>query len=408
MFKENKYYGEIWFVEKEESKCFCVLTFTNGEVLLETNLSYGKPVFKHQIILGHFTGLGYLTFIDCKIKYNENGIIETNIYQPKYSFISASHHVETVGLKFKKFQISNDAIVDWVHQMHWYNYAEDKLVKKNDISQIFNISEIGLSIELKQSTSSNLGHKEFKLINNGYLNFEAENEIPLLDAFEHYKTFQKLLQFLSAKTKQFTFFSYRCLTCGEWISVYYKEDRFEKSGSSYIHLSYDEISEELPILIKNAYTSDEFKFCLDKLMENLLGIKLSHSRRFTNSISTFEAFNKLFKNQKNTKLKNYLNSNKENIIAMSKIDENEFNDFASKLVRSRDYHVHSNLSNKNIFSDFELLYISFLLDYTVGLGLIQQMNISKKTQEKIIMRGQSVYIDMQRTNKILSQDPLRA
>ncbi|WP_166962130.1 ApeA N-terminal domain 1-containing protein [Yeosuana marina] len=407
MFKESKYYGELWLVDKEESKCFCVLSYIDGKVSLETNLRINNFAYKHQIILGVFNGLGYITFVDCKIKYTQSGISEVNIYQPKYSFISAYHFIEPINLKFKKFQISNDAIVDWIRKMHWYSFTEDKLIKQDDISQQFKINEIGLSIELVQSSSSKTGHKEFILKNNGYLNFESEEKISLLTAFDYYNTFQKVLQFISTKTKQFSFFSFKCLSCGEWANVYYQEDRFEKTGSSYIHLSYDEVAKDLPILVNNAYTSESFRFCLDKLMENLLGVKLSHSRRFTNTIATFEAYNKLYTNQKNNKLINYLNYNRDNIISISKIDENKFNDFSSKVIRSRDYHVHSNLNNKNIYSDFELLYISYLLDYTVGLGIFQQMKISNEILDKVIRQGQSVFIDMQRTNEILSHDPLK-
>ncbi|WP_440067720.1 HEPN domain-containing protein [Tenacibaculum discolor] len=407
MFKESKYYGEVWFVDKEESKCFCVLVFENGKVALETNLSSKYPVYKYQIILGAFTGLGYITFIDCKIKFSQSGITEGRIYHPKYSFISAYHFIEPVNLKFKKFQISNDAIVDWIHKMHWYSFMEDKLVKHDDICQKFKIDEIGLSIELEQSSSSKTGHKEFVLKNNGYLNFESDKEISLLTAFDYYNTFQELLQFITSRTKQFSSFSFQCLSCGEWANIYYQEDRYEKSGSGYIHLLYDEVSNDLPTLINNIYTSKSFKFCLNKLMENLLGVKLSHSRRFTNSISTFEAYNKLYTTQKTKKLINYLRYNKEHITTIGKIDKSGFDDFLSKIIRSRDYHVHSNLKNKNIFSDFELLYISFLLDFVVGFGLLQEMNVSKEILDKVIMQGQSVFIDMQRTNKILRQDTLK-
>jgi hypothetical protein len=406
MFKENKYYGEIWFVDKEGIKCFCVLTFMDGEVSLETNLRSDRPVYKHQIILGSFTGLGYITFIDCKIKFSQSGITEVRIYQPKYCFISRNHFIQIIDLKFKKFKIGNDAIVDWTHKTNWYDFLEDKLIKESDISDHFRIEELGLSIEIKQGSSSSVGHKEFVLKNNGYLTFESDEEISLLTAFDYYNTFQKFLQFISAKTRQFTFFSFECLTCKEHVSIYYQENKFEKSGSSYIHLYYDEISEDLSTLIKHVYTSVEFKFCLDKLMENLLGTNLSYSRRFINAIATFEAYNKLYVKHKNKKLADYLKCNKENILAISKINEISFDDFISKIIRSRDYHVHSNIKNKNIFSDFELLYIGFLLDFTVGLGLLQQMGITKKIQDKVMSQGELVFVHMQKSNKILNQDTL--
>lgn len=407
MFKKEKYYGEVWFVNQEDLKCFCILSLKEGKVLLETNLNSKNPVYKHTIILGTFTGLGYITFIDCKIIYNESGISEASIYSPKYTFISSYHFISITNLKIKTFQISNDGIVDWVRKTHWYDYNEDKLIKQKDVRQNFRIDELGLSIELVQSTSINTGYKEFTLRNNGYLNFESDDEITIVDAIGYYKTFQKLLQFITAKTKQFSFFSFECLSCGEWANIYYQEDRFEKSGSSYIHLTYNEISEELFTIVHNAYTSKSFRFCLDKLMENLLGVKLSHSRRFINSVATFEAYNKLYSSeQKNNKLINYLRANKEYIMRMSKIEDNHFENFSAKIIRSRDYHVHSNINNENVFSDFELLYISFLLDYTVGLGLLKSMNVSIQILDKIVIKGQSVFIDLQDTNKILNKDSL--
>ncbi|MDQ6469040.1 hypothetical protein RB619_00205 [Flavobacterium sp. LHD-80] len=406
MFKENKYYGEVWFVDKEETKCFCILNFINGRVSLETNLRSDRSVYKHQIILGVFTGLGYITFIDCRIKFSQSGITEVRIYQPKYCFISINHFVQISGLKFKKFEIGNDAIVDWTAKTNWYDFSEDKLIKESDISDHFRIEELGLSIEIKQTSSSSIGHKEFVLKNDGYLIFESDEEISLLTAFDYYNIFQKFLQFISARTRQFSFFSFQCLTCGESVAIYYQENKFEKSGSSYIHLYYDEILEDLSTLIKQAYISTEFKFCLDKLMENLLGTNLSHSRRFINSIATFEAFNKLYVNHKNKKLADYLKCNKENILAISKINEISFDDFISKIIRSRDYHVHSNIKNKNIFSDFELLYISFLLDFTVGLGLLKNMRVSKKILDKVVSQGELVFVHMQKSNKILNEDTL--
>jgi hypothetical protein len=84
-----------------------------------------------------------------------------------------------------------------------------------------------------------------------------------------------------------------------------------------------------------------------------------------------------------------------------------FNDFVQKVIRSRDYHIHANLENKNIYSDFELLYISLLLDFVVALGLMQSIGASQKTQDYVTSRGNSVFIDMQSVNKMLGQDSLK-
>lgn len=43
----------------------------------------------------------------------------------------------------------------------------------------------------------------------------------------------------------------------------------------------------------------------------------------------------------------------------------------------------------------------------LGFWLLKEMNISKEILDKVIRQGQSVFIDMQRTNKILSQNLLK-
>jgi hypothetical protein len=47
-------------------------------------------------------------------------------------------------------------------------------------------------------------------------------------------------------------------------------------------------------LQKKWYINEDVRFCADIILENLLSVKVSHSRRFTNSLSAFEAFSKRF------------------------------------------------------------------------------------------------------------------
>lgn len=133
MLKENKYYGEVWLRTSEDIKCFCILELIEDQVFLTTNLNDRYKTYQIELIYGMFTGLGYLTFVNCKIKHNSSGIIETTVYQPKYSFICAHHIIEPVNLKLKEFQVENAAIVQWVSKMTWYNAIDEKIEKQEDI-----------------------------------------------------------------------------------------------------------------------------------------------------------------------------------------------------------------------------------------------------------------------------------
>jgi len=406
MIKDKKYYGEVWFVGGDENKCFSILYIENNNLFLETNLHSKKPVLKELQILGIFTGIGFLTFIDCKIRKSESGITEMRRYSPKYSFLCAHHHIKAVGLKFKKFEVNNKAISDWIDHAVWYNRVDDKLEKKDDLSHKISIKEIGLNITINNSLSYSSKRTELSIKNNGYVTFELDNEVSVLEAFNIYNNFQKLLQLLTSKSNQFSNFGFQCLTCGEWANIYYNDYKYAKSTHTFIHTQYHEVEKDVPIILEAIYTDGSFSFCIDKLMDSILNKQTSHNKRFTNSISTFEAFGKLYSTVRTNNLKKYLKYFAENFMLIAKIDEDAFNKLSSKIIRSRDYHIHSNLSNKNVLSEFELLYISFLIDFVVAYGLLSSFKISEKLKEKIIIHGQSVFINMQQANQILSSNPL--
>jgi len=99
-----------------------------------------------------------------------------------------------------------------------------------------------------------------------------------------------------------------------------------------------------------------------------------------------------------------LSSQKELILELTKIQEEGFISFVQKIIRSRDYYVHGNLKQKEIFSEFELLYISFLLDFIVGIQILYKLGFDEKLIKKAKGRAKSVYVDMQQVNKMLNQN----
>lgn len=408
MFKENKYFGEVWFKESEDDKCFCTLELINNEVYITTNLTKRYAAYQIEVIYGVFNSLGYLTFVNCKIKNSNTGIVETITYNPKYTFICAHHLIEPVNLKINEFQIDNLAIVKWVRKMHWYNSIEDRLEKQEDVIHKTDIS-VSLSLTITKSTSYTSNHDFFRMDNVGYVDFKSKENLSILDSIEIYNSFQKLFHFIYGKSVQFKSFNFKCLSCGEWASLYYKDDFNKENISGFITLDYDTIKDELSSLIKHWYNNENIGYCADIIIENLLSVKTSHSRRFTNSYSAFEAYSfKFGKSYKNPSVEKYLLEHKEMLVDITNIPEEEMKPYVSKIVRHRDYLIHRTKSKNNIFSQFELLYISFLLDYIVGIGLMKQMDASEKIIEKIIGRAKSTYQDMQSVNKLLNKDLLES
>lgn len=406
MLKKEKYHGEIWFPEKEDKRCFCVLTYSKEEVLLETNLVRDILDYKHQLILGVFTGLGHLTFLDNEIHLVSGGIINSAIYKPKYAFVFAEHFIDPINLKFQNFIVSNNELIDWIEPRYNHDFKNKTVKIPEEKINSFRIDEIGLTIELGYSTSYKLGNEELVFKNTGYLKFKSDSQIKLIEAIEYYNKIQKLIQFITGRTKQFIDFNFQCVECENWGSVYFKDKAFKDSRFTYFSMNFEGVLPKLTALIKLLYLNKDFHFCVSKLLDNHIEGQLSHSKRFTNSISSLEAYSKLFGHHKNTKLSSFLIKNKELLISAGRITEEKINEFISKIIRSRDYHVHSNTNNVDVFSDFELLYISFLLDIVVAIELLKKIEIPKNEIEKIIYQARSVFNDMQNVNKILSQDSL--
>jgi len=401
--KEQKYYGEVWFEDSPEQRQFCVLSFDNDNLVLETNL-HNEKSYKVSQILGAFAGLGYFTFIDCLIKFSSSGITEARVYWPKYSFRSDSHFINIEELRLKEFFIVNDSIVKWVNFANWYDKKENKLLKK-EFTDKFQVDEIGLKIEIRHYINYKMPERsEFIVSNRGAVNFELEETISLLKGIELYDQFQKLLHLTFGGSSKFRKFSFKCTGCDEWVELYYNDKKFSVSTTTFVHTNYKEIKLSLPKLFTAIFSNQNFQFCLDKLMENFIGKQLSHNKRFINSIAAFEAYNKLFSDTTNNKLSKWILEHQQIFRKIGGITDEDWKEFASKVVRSRDYHIHSNIGNKDIYSEFDLLYLSFLFDFVIAYLLLKKIEVDDKLLNKYVQHGNSVYIDMKRTNAILKGD----
>ena len=405
MKKKQKYYGEVWLPGDENIKQFAILSHKDDDLLLETNLCAPRMVYKQSEILGVFTGLGYITFIDCSIQHSSSGMVETRIYRPKYSFVSAHHFVDAVNTKITEFSVINDAIVKWVNHFTWYDHLDDKLLYEK-FDDVYSIDPIGLEIKISHYLNFHSERTELHIKNCGSILFRKEEPVDILEAINIYDQFQKILQLLFGSSEKFERFSFKCLSCGEWLQVYYNDKRLTKSNQTYVHTDYTKVKTDLNKILNAVYLDHSFQFCLDKLMENFIISHSSHNKRFTNSIASFEAFGKLYSGHELNNLSKFIRHYKKAFVLIGKFTDEEWKLFPSKVVRSRDFHVHSNIANKNVYSEYELLYISFLFDFVIGYLLLESLKGSNDLLQKFIMHGNNVFINMKRTNEILSRNPL--
>lgn len=408
MNEGEKYYGEIWLPGKDDHRTFCVLEIIENQVTLTTNLHIKENEYKIDKIYGEYNGLGVLTFINNKTKRSRINYIIERVYEPEYTFIS-SHFIDTESLKLKEFEIKNSILNYWIRQIQLFLPNEKKfLPSKEEINDVVEIKERKLKIVILKSLSSKTNETKTEIINSGYVGFESENEVSILEAIELYNTFQKFILFIFGKTSHFESFRFKCLSCNDDIFLYYKDRLNRGKSSSYLHYDFWEIRDDLKNILTIFYTNKDVEFCTNFVLENLLSEKISHSRRFVNSIFSFQAYYKRFHSNNNSPANNKLNLSlsiyRKLIIELTNFSDNDFDVFVKKIIRSRDYYVHGNLKQIDIFSEFELLYISFLLDYIVGIEILHQLGFSEKLTRKTKLRAKSTYVEMQHVNKMLNQN----
>ncbi|MBB6682477.1 hypothetical protein H4O20_13585 [Aequorivita sp. 609] len=405
MKRDEKYYGEVWLENNDQEKKFAVLSFHDDEILIETNLHSTERFYKEPQILGAFNGLGFLTFVDCHIQQSTSGVSEVRIYNPTYTFIGLSHFVDPFKLKINQFYVVNEAIVKWVNHRTWYD-LKHKQLNSTEFNDEYLISDKNLKITIRHYLNLQSNRAELNIKNKGEISFQTEEYIDILEAIEIYDHFQRVLQLLRGGSAQFDKFGFKCPSCDDWQEVYYNDKKLTKSKNNYVHTTYFEVKDDLHKVLNGAYSNEIFKFCLDKLMENFISRQSSYNKRFTNSIIAYEAFIKRHSDKQGGKLSRGLQYHQNIFILISQMDKETWKTFPSKVVRSRDYHTHSNLGNRDIFTEYELLYISLLIDFVIGYLLLETVEVSEELLDKFVQHGRSVFIDMQKTNSILSANPL--
>ncbi|MBE8722703.1 ApeA N-terminal domain 1-containing protein [Sphingobacterium pedocola] len=411
MLNKEKYHGEIWFPEREEERCFCVLFYKDGQVFLETNL--GTPerahVNKYEKILGSFTGLGCLTFIDCELNLISSGAIISYIYESRYTFIHPEEFFSP-ELTTKSYRVSYNGLLDWRRWNPCFVAKEQIINYGREESHVFEIAHKNLSVEMLFFSRLNFDKNMTIAQNYSKLRLNYDIDVPLGRAIDDYEIFQKLIQFLTGSAPRFNSFGYLCPISNEWGTVYFEDNGYKELKTGYFLIEFRDIVEHLPALVNLLYTDEKFLFCIERLLDNHIDGRLSHSKRFTNSISTFEAFCKNYTERSNTKLNGFFEEHKDLICEIMNFEEDQFKIFKSKIARSRNYHVHANINDhgsNDIFSDFELLYLSFALDSIVAIGLLKHANVSTKVIDKFIYLGKMTYGGMQSLNRELRQDSIR-
>ncbi|RXR24678.1 ApeA N-terminal domain 1-containing protein [Flavobacterium stagni] len=403
MFKKDKYYGEIWLPNKEGQKQFCTIEVVENDFFLNTILLTDLLQIKLDIIYGVFNDLGCLTFVNCNIIRSETGVVKYKKICPDYVFACANHFIEPKGIRLKSIEIENNTINDFISNFHTMNPLKDKVEVQNVQINKININE-DLTLSLFKNYGIETNRFGTNILNHGILKFEFNYEKSLLQSIEIYRHFQKFCIMFFFGIEKFNYFKSNCLNCGEEYYIVFNDDLAFTHNQGIFHKFSFKNFDSFPSVISNWYNNEDLKYCFDIIIENYLSKKVSRARRFTNSISSFEAFYKLFSVESKHKKLNKRIFEYKDIFCLMDPNIVEIEEFSRKMIRIRDFYVHGNRDQKTEHSSFELLYYSLLLDFVVIRELSTVLGFADNDIKKIENAGISVFKNQLPLNRLINEN----
>lgn len=401
-FKKDKYFGEVWFSERENEKQFCTLEIIENKVCLHTNLYSIESSYSVSILYGKFIDLGFVTFANCKIRNSVSGIIEYKKYIPDYVFTSFEHSINPNKLRLKSIEIENETINELIRPFHIMDSLSQKIEIKNVKTHEIKLNDdLTLSFHINHEISSNV--LKTTINNYGILKINFNSEKSLLESIEIYKQFQKFCIVFFSGIKKYKYFKSKCLNCGNNFNILFDDNLAINHSLGFFNDDLLRDNEQFSTVIKNWFNNDNIKYCFDIIIENYLSVKVSNARRFVNSIATFEAFYKFISSKINKDLDKRIIDFKDDFISIDNEIVN-FTEFSKKIVRLRSFYIHSNKNETIEHDNFELLYLSLLLDHVIILKLSENLGFNSEFIEKIKKDSISIFKYQMPLNRNLKDD----
>ncbi len=348
--KTKKYYGEAWFEETPTDKRFCVLSFKNDDLFIETNLSPYPTLELINKIVGKFNGLGFCTLIECLVFSRTIGITENIVFQCRYLYFGHLTVVDTKEMRISDFRVFSDILNKWIRKISVIDLFKETLIKA-DFEDSYRIDKIQLDLNinywthLQNSKKSNVPYS--KITNIGYIGFKVEEPKPIEDMIELYNQFKKVLHLIFSGALKFNFIEFNCFGSDEWIGLYYNDHAFSLYPNWFMSTDYEEVKKSFPAILNQVYSNEIVKLCLHRLVENIAQKNNLRDRLFTNSVSIYERLCKSRSNKKGEKyLRDLIEINKTTFQKIGGIDDLFWTSFKDKVVDTRNHYVHLDPSKK--------------------------------------------------------------
>ncbi|ESU19478.1 hypothetical protein FEDK69T_31490 [Flavobacterium enshiense DK69] len=409
------------FAEEEYELIEGVRLFMEGdEFWIEAAIEmYG--VEQYNLIKGAFTGLGYVTLLECNVIGLGNGVggNETKI-SCKYVLTGIQIDNEE-HLNFTQLSVTMPSLRGWFDKTIFkqVNIFDDtiSLVKHDSIPLA---SFDNFSLEAFFSISQSLNRESGLKVNDAVtLKIKAtKDRLSLWEFIDIYKKFKKFLAFIGIFDKDCDYFIF----LDEEVKYEKRDDlvpmkffreqyNFKNNGVDAIKkVKYDFIEKDIETVLTKWYNLNDLSDSIDLVLEKYLQAKLSLESFFLNSCFAIEIYHRRFKKNERYPKAEFRRIKKEILSNIKDEEANKFfeeklahanepsfrerleslnedfqmvlpltmdtNSLIKGIVNTRNHIVHRS-SSKGIISGLELYYASFYLEALTKLCVFKELGFSQ-------------------------------
>jgi hypothetical protein len=422
-----------------------VRLFIDGDNFwLEASL-YLFGLEKYNLIKGAFSGLGYVTLIECNVKGFTNSV-GGNEGKLSINFILCGVQIgKEDDLYFSSLSIKMPSLKKWVNKTVFKGSLIGDEKMTIEYPETINFGDFDkFSLEAFFGINQNIDNQK-TIILKDYVTLKikaANSNLSLWEFLEIYKKFKKFLVFINVFDNNPDFFTflendtkYEHIDYPIQLKFYMSSFNFKNKGIDEIKTpKFENVRENIITILQNWFLKSEIFDSVNLILEKYFQANLSKETFFLNSCFAVEIYHRRFK--KNYKLpssefkklkksiiakletpleidffkeklsyanepsfRERLNSLKEEFYWILS-DNIDLDDFIKKVVLTRNYIVHRS-SSKDTVSGLELYYTSVYIEALTKICIFKELGFSHEDIQTMFSNSRDQIESMFNLNKRL-------
>jgi hypothetical protein len=382
----QSYFGHIFLPKDDDfQKIEGVRLFIDGDDFwIEAPINL-IGLEKYNLIKGAFTGLGYVSLIECNVRGTSIGVGGSE-GKLSVNYILCGVQIDSEeDLNFSSLSIVMPSLRTWLNK----RIFNEVNIFENNLS-LFRHEPIDLgsfekfSLEIVFSLNQSLGRETGLAVNDFVtLKIKANSNLSLWELIEIYKKFKKFLAFIGVYDKNpdfFTFYNkdlkYENIDSLVSMKFFMETYNFKNTGIDAVKFpKYDDIALDLNTILQAWYKDIDLSDSIDLILDRYFQTRISNQISFLNSCFSIEIFHRRYKQtDKELYFKDRLKDLKEEFLLVLP-QRIEFYNFIKKVVDTRNYIVHRT-PKAETFSGLELFYASIYIETVTKLCVFKELGFN--------------------------------